>query len=395
MRRILTATIFLLLLTPLFPLFLLQIAHATPDPSAVGTTSFEAAFDNRRSPNSDRCFYTQGRFWVFYCDGSNIGWRSSIDAETWSAFTVVKATNTNWDVTFDGTYVHITYYYPSGVYGSPLYYRRGTPNPDGTITWLPEQTVLPATTNVVYEYPTITVDSEGYPWIGYQYRTTATGSANPRITTSSTNDGTWSTRSGFPYSLTSLTGYRFPVLPIPLTQRKIYAVYHCFTTYTLRGRLWGGSSWGSEEDSGRYVHDVSGVAIDDEAHIAALEAASYDILHLKRDDTGWSIATIQLATGSSDYHPMLTYLPAVSGLVCFWMESPTADHVFYKIYSGGAWGDLVDWIDESTDQITAPYCLAGFYRSYESKIGLAYLTGVLGSPRTPLNSTISSLDRLR
>jgi len=77
-------------------------------------------------------FYAAGRFWAFYSDGTNAGWKTSADGTTWTgAFTSIAACiyGTHFSVWFDGTYVHYARYKTND-----LFYRRGTPVDDGTIT---------------------------------------------------------------------------------------------------------------------------------------------------------------------------------------------------------------------------------------------------------------------
>jgi len=100
-------------------------------------------------PHQRASFYGAGRHWVFYTDGINFGYRSSVDGKTWSAFTAIRGATIGrlFSVWYDGTYVHYVIA-PEGV-RAYTYYRRGVPNADGSITWsAPEQSaILPGANN--------------------------------------------------------------------------------------------------------------------------------------------------------------------------------------------------------------------------------------------------------
>lgn len=118
-------------------------------PTTVGTDSRGSA---TLYPYQRKAFYANGRFWVFYSDGNNLVYRTSTDGTTWSSATTVRATSYYgyyFSVWFDGAYVHYTC--ARGYMGEALFYRRGTPNADGTITWsTTEQQASEAVPTVTY-----------------------------------------------------------------------------------------------------------------------------------------------------------------------------------------------------------------------------------------------------
>ncbi|KKM84926.1 hypothetical protein LCGC14_1294200, partial [marine sediment metagenome] len=194
-----------------------------------------------------RSFYANGRHWIFYRESGGDGvWRSSTDGINWSATTIFRAVSysVTFAIHFDGTYVH--YVYEDGT-GNALYYRRGTPNANGTITWSAvEQTVLAGVGGIRYYWVTIGVDSGGYPWIGYQRRGIV-GERYPYVIKSSTNDGTWTTEGGFPYQLKNVADNSWIVIPIALTSNRMYVIYS--SDGETLGKLYD-AGWGGEEDSG-------------------------------------------------------------------------------------------------------------------------------------------------
>jgi hypothetical protein len=117
-------------------------------PTTVGTSTSSSA---TQYPYQLKAFYANGLFWVFYSDGTNLVYRTSSDGSTWSATTIARASNYGYyfSIWFDGTYVH--YACARGSTGEALFYRRGTPNTDGTITWsTTEQQAAEVVSSVTY-----------------------------------------------------------------------------------------------------------------------------------------------------------------------------------------------------------------------------------------------------
>ena len=161
--------------------------HFEIDPSIVSTSEDQTAtcYTYQRMT-----FYANDRFWAFYGDGTNMTYCTSTDGASWSDETDVRTASGGgrFSIWFDGTYMHYVY-----SKDSPLYYRRGIPNSDGSITWsADEQTV--STTYSDTTRATISVDTNGYVWIGY------TDHSSPYyyayVIKSGNNDGTWGTTPG-------------------------------------------------------------------------------------------------------------------------------------------------------------------------------------------------------
>jgi len=298
-----------------------------------------------------KSFYANGRFWVFYCDGTNMVYKTSTDGSTWSSATTVRADTDAglFTIWFDGTYLHYAY-----ASSSPIYYRRGTPNSDGTITWsAAEQTV--STTYNQASSPMVSVDSNGYVWIGYY---DYTGSAYyPYVIRSGNNDGTWGTTpSGFPYQL-STTAATYYVSIIPLTAGKMLAVY-ASNGATVKAKRWDGSAWGTEVATTStiyygYYHSV--VAQGDDAHLVFLKPTSYDIVYVKYTYSSNSFGTETTlragngATAAASSAPVISINTLTNDLYVFWAGYPTSNHIYYKKYtaSTSTWESTVDWISET------------------------------------------------
>ena len=343
------------------------------DPSTVGTTSMATAI-------SDVCqrkaFYANGRYWVFFSDGTNMVYSTSTDGTTWTtgSQSPIRACSngSQFSVFFDGTYVHYAWADDSA---NPMVYRRGTPNSDGSITWstTSEQTAYLSDSTHHPAYPFVSVDSDGYPWIGFSLYWYGHRSY---VTKSSMNNGTWSTPSGFPYELTNtISGYN-RVTIVPLTNSKVYALYTGTGAYVY-GKLWTGS-WGSQEQASTGTiqsgSSYSAVASNDDVHLVYL--TSSNIKYRKRVyGTGWQSEVTVQGSVTTTSAPTLSINTLTGNLYCFWAGSPTSNHIYYKSCVGGTWDtNPTDWINEATDSLTANNRLTCFYSSYGGKIALVYMT---------------------
>jgi len=346
-------------------------AQLTIDPSTIGTSTATAA---TQYVYQRKTFYTNGRFWAFYSNGTNIVYRTSADGSTWTSETIIGSGDVGlyFATVFDGTYLH----YARGSWGTTMYYRRGTPNSDGTITWsAAEQTVV--TQSEAGFIPSIAVDSGGYAWIGYRkYDGT---SYYPSVTKNAKNDGTWTTASGFPYQLSATANSAWRVLVVPLTSLKMYILY-AVGYDTIKGRLYDGGMGSGEVATTSNVISGQGLCAvnqGDDVHLVFTKSVSpYPILHVVRTyGVGWgSEVTVQSSVTTSSF-PVLSINLGNSDLYCFWAGSPTANHIYYKKRTASDWdASPTDWIDESTDVLTGNDRLTTFYRDYGSYIGLIYMT---------------------
>ena len=340
-----------------------------------------------------KTFYANGRFWVFYAAAdNNIVFRTSTDGLSWSSETVVRVGGSygpNVSIFFDGTYVHYaansTGSYP---WDSALYYRRGTPNSNGTITW----SAVEQTVNTDYDKatnPAIAVDSNGYVWIGY--REYVNGERCPFVIKSGNNDGTWGTTpAGFPYQLSATETSYWTAVPVPLTSGKMLVIYahHLTADYgkQIKMRAWTGSSWLDEvtTTSGIY-HSMhhSAVAEGDNVHIVFCKFISaedpMEIVYVKYSYSSNSLGSETTLQGSIPYTE--TYsdfsVPIIAGsngkLYVFWANYPSEDHLYYRKWNGSSWESAVDWINESSEMFSSDSWTC-FYQAYDGYIGILYET---------------------
>jgi len=329
----------------------------------VGTSTSNAA---TRECTQRKSFCANGKFWVFYTDGTNMIYKTSTDGFVWSSATIVRSCIAGYFFTvfFDGTYVH--YVFHEG------YYRRGTPNADGTITWsAAEQTI-----GTWCDWPVLSVDSSGYVWLGFSK--VIVNNPLPFVTKSGNNDGTWGTPPpGFPHQLSTIESVSWDIVPVSLTNNKMVIFYGKNGT-TLNAKPWDGSSWGAvitTTSSLGWGGEHSAVPEGDAADVVFLTTA-YDIIYVKYTYSSNSFgAEITLQAGAtSSSAPVISVDAPTNDLYVFWAGYPTANHFFYRKYtvSTSTWETAVDWIPETN--LTSNGYHNCFYKANESKIGLAYMT---------------------
>jgi len=341
-----------------------------------------------------KTFYANGRFWVFYANSfaaNQLVYKTSTDGTSWSTETVIRAGDYGplISVFFDGTYVHYasagTGSYP---YESALYYRRGVPNSDGTITWSASEQTVNTNSNQA-TIPAIAVDSNGYVWIGY--REGASGAKTPWVIKSGNNDGTWGTTpSGFPYQLSATEASYWTAVPVPLTGGKMLVAYahHSDNDYgkQIRMRAWNGSGWLTEvtTTSGIYhsMHHLE-TAKEDDVHIVFWKLIStndpMEIVYVKYSYRSNSLGSETTLQGNIPYTETYSEfsVPIISGapeqLFVFWANYPEQGHIYYRKWNGSSWENIVDWIDESSELFSCDSWTC-FYQAYDGYIGVLYET---------------------
>jgi len=236
---------------------------------------------------------------------------------------------------------------------------------DGTITWSATEQTVTTTYNTVGG-PYISVDSNGYVWVGYQ-------DAYPYIIKSGNNNGTWgSTPAGFPYKLSVTANIGWIISIIPLTSGKMLALY-AYTGIVLKAKRWDGAAWGAEKTTTAEVCDgpaYSATAQGDDVHVALLKKAVFDVVYTSFNYVANSFGVetkVQDGWGSTSI-PVIS-IDAQNNLYVFWKDNPTPKHVYYRKYST-SWEARVDWITE-TDAFTG-WSFTGFYKAYSGKLGYAY-----------------------
>ena len=348
----------------------------TPTPSpAIGSNTIGTSTDFYATlrPAQRKTFYASGRYWVFYCDGSHIVYRTSQNSTSWGNATTVRSCTWghHFDTWFDGTYVH--YAYTPDTPGEALVYRRGNPNGDGTIAWSAvEQTVYRTAGHTVCN-PSVVADTNGNPWVMFLRHDGA--NRRPYVTKSSATDGTWSDADGFPYEIDATISGFYHTTIVPLTGGKVYCAWADADTKYF-GKLWDGSSWSSREtisSSDNYICYRRSVVNDgDDVHLVFLTKTPYDIVHVKRTyGSGWGSEVVVASSVGSSSAPVLA-ITDWGTLYCFWCVS---NRIYYNKHMGGNWDNsATNWITEA-EYFPAGDTLTCFYHdNKDSVIGVAYMS---------------------
>jgi hypothetical protein len=346
-----------------------------PAPSTVNTSTIVNAVG---CPYQDKSFKAAGRYWVFYSDGTNMVYRTSTDGINWSSATTIRACDhgEKFSVYFDGTYLH--YVYASDVLNETLKYRRGTPNSDGSITWstTTELDAVAANSAKRYSRPTVTADAGGYPWVAYTEYYSGYGTF-PVLTRSSTNDGTWSTSSGYPTYITTVSevGWRAKVVALSVANRVI--VLYTAGEFLL-SRLRDAGAWYTPETAIDYaVFDnvcFDGYADGDDVYaVVTTQPPAYEIWFNKRTwGVGWGTAE-NVQTDIPWGPAVLARRTSTGEVYCFWTWSTS---VYYKVRStAGVWGSVTTLFTGEAAFTSLGYSKTGWEKDVDNEIGLVWETG--------------------
>jgi hypothetical protein len=237
-----------------------------------------------------------------------------------------------------------------------IYYRQGTANSDGTITWDSNEVLV--TTEAGYD-ATVCKDSDGYPWISYDSST-----YNSKVVKATAKNGsTWGTPTTLWTNRQGSGGENLKI--IPLTGGKMLAISSA-TGLVFQSRLYDGSTWAAAVNASTstpqdfHYYDAGGDG--DNVHLAFCKTTSYDIVYVKYTyGTGWgSEETVESAT-VSQWHPSIT-LKDTDKVRVFYLKSQT--NIRYRDRDSGSWQTAVDI---STTESTMT-CVTSSYKAYSSKI---------------------------
>ena len=291
-------------------------------------------------PCTRKSFYAAGRWWITWSEeNSNILYATSTDGVTWSsAGTIVTGTNYGYDY---GTHYDGSKFSYARCSPGTLYYRRGTPTSGGTFSWDAAEQTVQSTPNG--SFANILTDGSGYPWITY--------STNQRylyVTKSSTNNGTWTTQSGYPILLIDgLAGSAWPqATMVWLGGVNIYLNYS-YNGAVLRGKLYSGS-WQSEETlpGGKLFYGIMS---------ATAERPSANVYFVIQDSAGQDIFYYHRPWGGSWTSPVvIKYLTSAQALgitlvstTDFYVVYSEGTYIRYRRCKNSVWQDEVTLVNDS------------------------------------------------
>lgn len=207
----------------------------------LGPTSTSAlGYRMSRVAHQHNSFVAQGLFWTFYstidaASGPFDFFYVAIDPVSTTLSTAVNigtipAYDAQFDIAYDSTNnrIHVVRNIQTGaIIHDGLEYRMGTPNSDGTITWAAAWQTVIATGNFVGDMH-LSTDSNGNAWMCFGNNNNGAGDV---IGYKNNNtDGTWSTASGFPITISvHTTNDRFGML-MPLRDGNMYAIVYAWAT---------------------------------------------------------------------------------------------------------------------------------------------------------------------
>jgi hypothetical protein len=347
-------------------------------PSTVGTSTSEYSI---RTSMQRKTFYANDRHWVFYSNGTDMVYRTSLDGLTWSDATVVKACPYGYEfsIWYDGTYV----YYVHGR-GSPaptlIYFRRGIIS-GGTIIWEAERLALDTTDwgGGTAQQLIVIVDSEGYPWIGLTY-VPKTSYFGVNALQSLTKDGSGAWTNHVLNLPVQQTYYGHQI--VPLTGGKVYVSYGYNSVPRLRGMLWDGAVWGGVETIDSSTVGVvftfpcfSAVAQRDDVSILYLNPVDAHSYYRKRTyGVGWGAGEDITQLYGADASPVLSLGTALNYLLAFRHKPVTggAGLSYYKRYVEGVWDAANTELFYELDGITSGTAISCSYQPYDGIIGILY-----------------------
>ena len=216
------------------------------DDKSVVATNFTAepisVDGDSRTINDRQSFYAAGRYWVTWKDGDTDNWwySTSLDELSWSApsmFYSYQVEITTGEIYYDSltNFIHCVRL----DYDDNLYYRRGIPLSNGTISWNNEQLIA----NADFWKPSITVDDSGYAYVFTNF-VVSTTTWYARIYKNNNTDGTWSTAAGYPQDWETHTGGGHYRCYLQRAQDHVVAAWSKFDS-TIRVKVLTGTTWGS------------------------------------------------------------------------------------------------------------------------------------------------------
>jgi len=361
--------ILVLLLTVLASVLLPVSAWAQTSTIDTDVGDIDTALDDTYQTRS---FYASGLHWFFWVDTDDDQARYSTSADL-TAGSWAAAVNLI-DVEYGN---RLSVWYDEGTNTvhlaagdkseSDAYYRMGTPEVDGAITWADNWDYV---CEAYYPIHIIT-DSNGYPFL----------SAGKTVYRSTTRDGTF-TSDGAPYVFTGDSGAGYPVL-VPLTSGKVAAVTTDGAIYDLFITRWDGFNWSAEKelDDTYPLSDVAAINVDDDVYIV-----------LKRTTGGGAadrIAMVKYTYGSNSFGSIFYVYnndigshndPTVTkdtndDIYILWpnYNAPAAqsDIIYYRVYDvseddgENSLSDTVEFVDESVlDGL--PAACQGIHCDYDS-----------------------------
>ena len=294
-------------------------------------------------------FIAAGLVWVFYAGTSGkMVYKTSLDDFT-AKYEVRNLTSPNdLCIYFDGTYFHYAAYS-----GGFIYYRRGLPNADATVTWSADE----QDTGVSFWYPAqeytgnvlLYVDPNGHAIITYTWVSSyfAYGYAVRNLNT----DGTWSGDASFAHNSQIDRGYvhiGYIAGAIVMIAKPLYGRYMTYQNWTEASHTWGSEtqfyktgivpmddcdSWATGLNYGNKIYLLYS---DNTAHC----------LILKEYDGGWHDC-LTLVINYSQYSFAQVSIKPDGNLIVMWFDSAAGGTAYYVTSFTWLTQDKTTWFTDT------------------------------------------------
>jgi len=354
-------------------------------------------------PYQRKSFFIFDKFLQLYGDDFWHYAKSSQNGTTWSTayntnIVYSSGLGRNGSYWYDGTYLHCVGS-QGGFLGSQLWYRRFLVNFDGSLTPSAASQLVLSTAGESMLWPSIAVDSDGYPFISYIRQDAATN-RYPYVTKSSTNDGTWVTDAGYPFQLSVVADNNWRAGIIPLNNLRMYVLY-ARNANACVGRLYNAGAWGAAEAAsvtvmGAHSHCFS--ITNDGDNVVLTFLSGFNLIYRYRTfGVGWGAEEVIHVSAETRSAPVVGLVNSVP--YAFWIE---AGSIWYMKREGGVWdatpnlivsdnmaedvfGDLNDMITCSpsgTEMFALSYINGGLAGPWNVRhVYLSFSEPALGTPR--------------
>ncbi len=352
-------------------------------PTQVSVVSTNVGTDEALGqPFQHHSFYAEGRLWIFYMQNSpyRIVYTSSEDGVTWeSAVGVIDyACTFETGCSKNGSMYDLWYDYEDGNLdmcvvnvsdeNKPIYYRRGIPASDGTITWSGTwQVAVTGEAGNRFWTPVIAVNTSNNPAIAYTV--TDGTNFNVNLSVSSTANGTWTSTTDSPIgnvsNSSSMTAWG-SIIPVTNGNFSLFYTYGTDTDATWKYAQTytgvSGDNWTYYDradvspitfsfSNGIYYDTVnaSTETFDDDVFMVFTDDASNIVFNWRNQSEGetvWGYPGGVLATGT--YYPTLSLRNSSNDMVLSALGVPDALPV--ALYSADFIFDTLTW-----DTVTQTY----------------------------------------
>jgi len=354
-------------------------------PVTVGlTTRIDATYQQEQR----KTFYAQGLYWVFYSDGTNLVYRTSVNSVVWSAATIVRACIRGYafDVDYSPEYDLLRVYYVYA-YNGDLLFCRGT-IVGNTITWGTEETVH---TGLLWNNPSLGVCTDGRLLVVSTFLSGGISYCYGWTTTDNDGSSGW----GFTNFRSQASIYPWLSCVVTLLSGRGYAMY-CLST-PIYGRLFSAGTWHGEDNITAVGHaNFSATSEGDDVHLAYYATTAFTKAYRLRDyDGGGWQAEETIRTMASVFAGITICVDLSTGdLYAFWGEREGAPNFFFNVlYSkkpnAGVWGAALNLAVNEPN--LAYLSINAFKRVWNDTIGVVWIRNDL-SPYDVRYTTLSTVE---